>query len=107
MAFEQYLINGQIYRGLHRCEDGIWVIACSNNPSQPILAAQDELEPAEAPAPVNNQRRTDAQVRKQKERLRMLQPLINSTEAIYDSTIRRALIRDISNQSGKSRRTIQ
>ncbi len=107
MAFEQYLINGQIYRGLHRCEDGIWVIACSDNPSQPILAAQDELEPAEAPTPSQPKLLTPSQIRKQKERLRILQPLINSTEAIYDSTIRRALIRDISSQSGKSRRTIQ
>lgn len=83
MAFEQYLINGQIYRGLHRCEDGIWVIACSDNPSQPILVAQDELEPAEAPAPVNNQRRTDAQVRKQKERLSYYQ---RNTRPLYGKT---------------------
>lgn len=107
MTSKHYLIDGQVYRGLHRCEDGVWVIACSNNPSQPFLALHDELEPTEAPAPSQPKQLTAAQIRKQKERLHMLQPLINSTEAIYNSSIRRALIRDISSQSGKSIRTIQ
>ena len=107
MTTNHYLIDGLIYRGLHHCEDGVWVIACSDNPSMPFLALHDELEPAEAPTQSQSHQKSAAQIRKQKERLHILQPLINSADAIYNSTIRRALIRDISNQSKKSIRTIQ
>ncbi len=94
-----YTFEGKLYRALLATEDGEWIIG-SDGKHVPRLVGLSELTLADEPQRADTEEVSDKQKVEQNRRMKLIAPLVECEEAVYDRSIRRALLRNISADKG-------